>query len=143
VRRWLGEAVELIVGTFPLRSNLPEIHGTGVVIDFPLLPSSSKPTGTAWWAARTASLLGKGFLAAYQSSAAAVGRLAEDLLCQVVLERLLAACWPEGRVVAVQDALRSGELVARLSDERCDGLVLVDRGGLILGESKRTIGAWS
>ncbi len=30
-------------------------------------------------------LPGRGFLIAYHSSAAAVGRLAEDLLCQVVL----------------------------------------------------------
>jgi hypothetical protein len=88
-------------------------------------------------------LPGKGFLIAYHSSADAVGRLAEDLLCQVVLERLLTAYWPEGRVGVVQDAVRSGELIAPSSGERCDDLVIVDRIGLMLVESKCTVGGWS
>jgi hypothetical protein len=62
-------------------------------------------------------LPGRGFLIAYQSSSAAVGRLAEDLLCQVVLGRLLAAYWPEGRVVAVQGAVREGLDAAVLGGE--------------------------
>ena len=37
----------------------------------------------------------------------------------------------------------SGELVAPSSGERCDDLVIVDRSGLILVESKCTVGGWS
>jgi hypothetical protein len=99
-------AVELLIGAFQLWSNLPKINGTSVAIDFPLLTQLIQHDLGASWAARTAGCRARGFLIAYHSSAAAVGRLAEDLLCQVVLERLLAALWPQGRVVVVQDAVR-------------------------------------
>ncbi|HZD74146.1 MAG TPA: hypothetical protein VE776_09735, partial [Actinomycetota bacterium] len=49
----------------------------------------------------------------------------------------------QGRVVAVGDAVRSGALVAPSSGERCDDLLIVDPGGLILVESKCTTGGWS
>jgi hypothetical protein len=127
-------AVELIIGAFQLWSNLPKIDGISVAIDFPLLTQLIQQDWDRVMGGEDGRLPGKGFLVAYHSSAAAVGRLAEDLLCQVVLERLLAAYWPEGRVVVVQDAVRSGELVAPSSGERCDDLVIVDRSGLILVE---------
>ena len=135
-------AVEQIIGTFQLQSNLPEIDGTSVAIDFPLLTQLIQEDWDRVIGGEDGRLPGRGFLIAYQSSAAAVGRLAEDLLCQVVLGRLLAAYWPEGRVLAVQDAVHSGQLVAPPSGERCDDLVIVDRSGLILVESKGTIGGW-
>jgi hypothetical protein len=46
-------------------------------------------------------------------------------------------------VVAVQDAVGSGELVAPSSGERCDDLVIVDPSGVVLVESKCTVGGWS
>jgi hypothetical protein len=136
-------AVELVIGTFQLRSNLPEIDGVSVAIDFPALTQLIQQDWDRVMGGEDGQLPGRGFLIAYQRSAAAAGRLAEDLLCQVVLERLLAAYWPEGRVVAVQHAMRSGALVVPSSGERCDDLVIVDRSGLILVESKCTIGGWS
>ena len=136
-------AVELIIGTFQIWSNLPKIDGTSVAIDLPLLTQLIQQDWDRVMGGEDGQLPGKGFLIAYHSSAAAVGRLAEDLLCQVILERLLAAYWPQGRVVVVQDAVRSGELVAPSSGERCDDLVIVDRSGVILVESKCTVGGWS
>ena len=137
------DAVELIIGTFQLRSNLPEIDGASVAIDFPLLTQLIQKDWDRVMGGEDGQLPGRGFLIAYHSSAAAVGRLAEDLLCQVVLERLLAAYWPQGRVVAVEDAVRSGELVTPSSGERSDDLLIVDPSRLILVESKCTIGNWS
>ena len=46
-------------------------------------------------------------------------------------------------MIGVQDAVRSGALVAPSSGERSDDLLIVDPGGLILVESKCTIGGWS
>jgi hypothetical protein len=136
-------AVERIIGTFQLWSNLPKIDGTSVTIDFPLLTQLIQQDWDRVMGGEDGQLPGKGFLIAYHSSAAAVGRLAEDLLCQAVLERLLAAYWPEGRVVGVQDAVRSGELVAPSSGERCDDLMIVDTSSVILVESKCTVAGWS
>jgi hypothetical protein len=136
-------AVERIIGTFRLWSNRPRIDGTSVAIDFPLLTQLIQQDWDRVMGGEDGRLPGKGFLIAYHSGAAAVGRLAEDLLCQVVLERLLAAYWPQGRVVGVQDAVGSGALVAPSSGERCDDLVIVDRSGLMLVESKCTVGSWS
>jgi hypothetical protein len=132
-------AVSLIIGAFRLWSNLPKIDRTSVAIDFPLLTQLIQRDWDRVMGGDDGRLPGKGFLI----SAAAVGRLAEDRLCQVVLERLLVAYWPQGRVVGVQDAVRSGELVAPSSGERCDDLVIVNRGGLMLVESKCTVGSWS
>jgi hypothetical protein len=114
-----------------------------VAIDFPLPTQLIQQDWDRVIGGEDGQLPGRGFLIAYHSSAAAVGRLAEDLLCQVVIERLLAAYWPQGRVVAVQHAMRSGALVVPSSGERCDDLVIIDRSGLILVESKCTIGGWS
>jgi hypothetical protein len=136
-------AVERIIGTFQIRSNLPKINDTTVAIDFPLLTQLIQQDWDRIMGGEDGQLPGKGFLIAYHGSAAAVGRLAEDLLCQVVLTRLMAAYWPKGRVVVVPDAVRSGELVAPSSGERCDDLVIVDGSGLILVESKCTVGGWS
>ena len=125
----------------PAWSNLPKIDGTSVAIDFPLLTQLIQQDWDRVMGGEDGQLPGKGFLIAYHSSAAAVGRLAEDLLCQVVLERLLAAYWPEGRVVVVQDAVRSGELVAPSSGERCDDLVIVDRSGVQVHRRRLVVSA--
>ena len=69
-----------------------------MAIDFPLLTQLIQQDWDRVMGGEDGQLPGKGFLIAYHSSAAAVGRLAEDLLCQVVLERLVATYWPQGRV---------------------------------------------
>jgi hypothetical protein len=46
-------------------------------------------------------------------------------------------------VVVVEDAVGSGELVAPSSRGALRRLVIVDRSGLVLVESKCTLGSWS
>jgi hypothetical protein len=83
-------AVERIIGTFQLWSNLPKIDRTSVAIDFPLLTQLIQQDWDRVMGGEDGQLPGKGFLIAYNSSAAAVGRLAEDLLCQIVS----SGSWP-------------------------------------------------
>ena len=67
-------AVELIIGTFQLWSNLPKIDGTSVAIDFPLLTQLIQRDWDRVMGGEDGRLPGKGFLIAYHSSAAAVDR---------------------------------------------------------------------
>jgi hypothetical protein len=78
-----------------------------------------------------------GFLVAYQSSPKAVGRLAEDVLCRLLMEVLLPRQGGGAKMASVAEACRSGQLVRPVSGHRSDDLlVLTARGRGWLIESK-------
>jgi hypothetical protein len=93
-------AVELLIGAFQLCSNLPKIDGTSVAIDLPLLTQLIQQDWDRVMGGEDGQLPGKGFLIAYHSSAAAVGRLPAGELAEgssrgrVVSAQGRVAGWP-------------------------------------------------
>jgi hypothetical protein len=93
-------AVERIIDTFQLWSNLPKIDGTSVAIDFPLLTQLIQQDWDRVMGGEDGQLPGKGFLIAYHSSAAAVGHLPAGELAEgssrgrVVSAQGRVAGWP-------------------------------------------------
>jgi hypothetical protein len=61
-------AVELIIGTFQLRSNLPEIDGTSVAIDFPRLTQLIQDDWDRVMGGENGQLPSRGFLIAYRAA---------------------------------------------------------------------------
>ena len=135
------EVVELLEASFVLRTNLP-LQSDNVKVTFPMLTKLIQSDWDRLTGSNEDSLPARGFLLNYQSSGVAVGRMAEDLLCILALELVIAECWPSARAMAVDDAVDSLGLVMPVAGVRCDDLVVADGVNLTLVESKCTMGRW-
>ncbi len=136
-------AVELVVGTFDVRSTLPNLDAFTIEVTFPLLTDLIQQDWDRVVEGSEQGILpGRGFLIAYEGAGAAIGRLAEDLLCDVVLERVMPAVCPGGTALTAADAAAEGNFTLPTPGPRSDDLVIVGDDRLTIVESKCTIGTW-
>lgn len=136
-------AVELVVGRFEVRSALPDLDAFTVEVTYPLLTDLIQQDWDRVVEGSDQGVLpGRGFLIAYEGAGAAIGRLAEDLLCDVVLERAVPVVCPGGTVLTAEDAAADGLCALPTTGPRSDDLVIYGDDQLTIVESKCTIGTW-
>jgi hypothetical protein len=135
-------AVELVVGTYAVRSSVAAFDGGTVDITFPMLTLLIQDDWDRVMGALPPALPSRGFLIAYGGGAAATGRLAEDLICQALLASSLGDVLGGVAVDAATAASQHG-LITPATGVRSDDLVVITDDGLVLLESKCTVGRWS
>lgn len=113
------------MGCYRVVANIPGLNGQTLLLCNHLLTKYiqdnwSEVMGEGEWA---------GFLLAYQSAPKAVGRLAEDVLCQELVAMLLPGHGTGAGLIPVAEACRSGHLVQPGRGYRTDDLFVLTGGG--------------
>lgn len=119
-------AIEQIMGTYRLVSNIPNLTGGSITVT----PRAMTAFIQADWDRAMADDPDEGFLLAYLSSQKAVGRLAEQLICAELFNGGVLPQDAVREVVPVKEAVQRCLLVPVRQGVRCDDL-------LVLGASDR------
>jgi hypothetical protein len=134
-------AIERVMGRYQVHANIPSLDGRTLVIDSQLITRYIQDD----WNRVMGEQPDIGFLAAYWSTPKAVGRLAEDIVCQQLLEgeRLIAGDRVRN-LHTVREAVAQGLMQLPRKGTRSDDLLLETTDGhRYLVESKASLSGQS
>ncbi len=121
------------MGYYRVFSNLPVVHGSELLLCNRTLTRFIQEN----WSEVMGPKLSDGFLLAYRSPHKAVGRLAEDVICDQVTEILRRSGNGINQRFTAADAVRKGLLIQHARGRRSDDLLLaMGNGSGCLVESK-------
>lgn len=135
------EAVDIplnrALGRFLVRSCIPELHNRLVHVSAKIMTEFIQFEWDRMWAGTPS----QGFLFAYKGSAAAAGRLAEEVILREAFREVSLLGSAVERVLTCADAIEAGMLNGVLRGVRSDDLVLIlsdERIGILESKSRYT-----
>lgn len=119
-------AIEQVMGSYRLISNVPGLDSRAISVT----PRAMTEFIQADWDRVMGDKPDEGFLLAYLSSQKAVGRLAEQLICEELFRGDVLPQDAVQAVMSVKEAIQQGLLAAVREGVRCDDLLVKGASGL-------------